>query len=156
MKRKLTALTSIKLKCARDTTVPLLMIFFTLHLLQITKYLDIIYLYCPCYFYLCSFNCEDCRLCDHKVMVSRVRNEEMMNVTRSSEQVIAGDDPVFTGVWWMRLMINKCSCILPVIIPLGKNIFLRARGEQAQRDCLSQFWLFNVIWDITISPIMMS
>ena len=98
MKRKLTALTSIKLKCARDTTVPLLMIFFTLHLLQITKYLDIIYLYCPCYFYLCSFNCEDCRLCDHKVMVSRVRNEEMMNVTRSSEQVIAGDDPVFTGV----------------------------------------------------------
>lgn len=65
---------------------------------RLHKYLDILYLICPCYFYLCSSNCEDCRLCDHKVMVSRVRNEEMMNVTWSSEQVIAGDDPVFTGV----------------------------------------------------------
>ena len=42
-------------------------------------------------------NCEDCRQCDHKVMVSRVRNEEMINGTRSSEQVMAGAD---LRVYW--------------------------------------------------------
>ena len=45
--------------------------------------------------------------------------------------------------------------ILPVIIPLGKTLSWE-HGESKHRDCLSQFWLFNVIWDITISSIMMS
>ena len=51
----------------------------------------------PVYLWLYAPNSEDCRVCDHKVMVSRVRNEEMMNVTGSTQQVMAGDDPC---VYW--------------------------------------------------------